>query len=397
MKAVIVAAGQGTRMRPLTETRPKPMLMAAGRPLLSHVLDAAVPYVDEFIIVVGYENEVISEHFEDSFRETSISFVRQGEQNGTADAIHQAESYISDEFIALNADIVIESEAIAALANLPGPGVIGREVPNPSNYGVFDVSDGIVTNIVEKPADPPSKVANLGVYRLPPTIFEYIEQTPRSPRGEYEITDSLQRFIDDGGRLAIEHYDGEWLDVGRPWELLSANRHLLNTYRSGVLGRVEPATTLNGQVRIEEGARIRNGTYIEGDVLVQSGADIGPNAYVRGSTTIGPDVRVGNAVEVKNSILMAGASVGHQSYVGDSILGENVNLGAGTNVANLRHDEENVAMKIRDEVVDTGRRKFGVVLGDGVKTGINTSLNAGIAMAPGETTMLDETVLKNRP
>jgi NDP-sugar pyrophosphorylase family protein len=125
---------------------------------------------------------------------------------------------------------------------------------------------------------------------------------------------------------------------------------------------------------------VRSGAYVEGPVVIQSGADVGPNAYVRGATVIGSGVRVGNAVEVKNSILMKGATVGHLSYVGDSVLGADVNFGAGTTVANLRHDDANVRMRVKGGPVDTGRRKLGVVVGDGTKTGINTSINAGVKL-----------------
>jgi len=153
---------------------------------------------------------------------------------------------------------------------------------------------------------------------------------------------------------------------------------------------------VSGAVVGEDGARIRSGTYVEGPVVIREGADVGPNAYVRGATVLGPDARVGNAVEVKNSVLMEGATVGHLSYVGDSILGRDVNFGAGTVVANLRHDDESIRMTVKDERVDTGRRKLGVVAGDDVKTGIDTSLNAGLSLSTGARSEPGETVLRDR-
>ena len=144
------------------------------------------------------------------------------------------------------------------------------------------------------------------------------------------------------------------------------------------------------------GARIRDGAYVEGPVTIRPGADVGPNAYVRGPTTIGPDVEVGNGVEIKHSVLMDETSVNHLSYVGDSVLGADVNFGAGTVVANLRHDDESVEMTVKGETVDTGRRKLGVVVGNGTKTGINTSLNAGVKLGVETMTRPGESVLKDR-
>ena len=131
-------------------------------------------------------------------------------------------------------------------------------------------------------------------------------------------------------------------------------------------------------VTVEEGARIRSGVYIEGPAFIGKGSDVGPNCFIRPHTSIGRNVRIGNACEVKNSIIMDKTHIGHLSYVGDSIIGENCNLGAGTTIANYRFDGETVKMAVKDSILDTGRRKLGVVLGDDVKTGINASLMPGV-------------------
>jgi bifunctional UDP-N-acetylglucosamine pyrophosphorylase/glucosamine-1-phosphate N-acetyltransferase len=129
---------------------------------------------------------------------------------------------------------------------------------------------------------------------------------------------------------------------------------------------------------VEKGAKIRAGTYIEGPAFIGAGSDVGPNCFIRPYTSLGKNVRIGNACEIKNSIIMDGTHVGHLSYVGDSIIGEKCNLGAGTVVANLRFNGKNVKMLVKDEVVDTGRRKLGIILGDHVETGINASFLPGV-------------------
>lgn len=396
MKAVLIAAGRGTRMRPLTDTRPKPMLPVGGRPLLAHVIEACAGAVDGVVVVTGYKGETIREYFGDSFAGLPIDYVRQRERLGTAHAIDRARDAIDDEFLALNGDVLVGSDLVDRLAAADTPAMTVMPVEDPTAYGVVAVEDGMAADIEEKPAHPPSNLANLGCYKFPNSVFSHIDELEKSPRGEYEITDALMALIAAGQPPAIVEHDGRWLDVGRPWELLAANEAVLESLESRADGTVEEGATLHGPVVVEDGARVRDGAYLEGPVLVQAGADVGPNAYVRGASVIGQNVRVGNAVEVKNSVLMADTAVGHLSYVGDSVLGAGVNFGAGTKVANLRHDDDPVRMTVKGERVDTGRRKLGVVCGDEVKTGINTSLNVGVKLGTGATTRPGETVDHDR-
>ncbi|WP_089788224.1 bifunctional sugar-1-phosphate nucleotidylyltransferase/acetyltransferase [Natronobacterium haloterrestre] len=393
MQTVILAAGRGTRMRPLTETTPKPMLPVAGKPLVARTVEAAAAAgADEIVLVVGYEGGAVREYFGQRHAGTPIRYATQSEREGTAGAVAAASEHLEGPFAVINGDIVFDRESLADLyAAAPAVGSI--RVDDPSNYGVFDVEDGTVTDVVEKPSDPPGRLANAGAYAFPQEALEYLD-VPRSERGEYELTDVLERVLagTDVGHVEFDR----WLDVGRPWELLEANELALESIETDIRGDVASDAELEGSVVVEEGATVRSGVVVEGPALLRSGATVGPNAYVRGATVLGEDVSVGHGVEIKNSVVMAGTSVGHLSYVGDSVLGRNVNVGAGTNVANLRHDEEPVRMTVKGERVSTGRRKFGVVLGDDVKTGIDTSLNAGVMLSAGETTKPGAVVMQDR-
>jgi bifunctional UDP-N-acetylglucosamine pyrophosphorylase/glucosamine-1-phosphate N-acetyltransferase len=392
MKAVVLAAGRGTRMRPLTDTRPKPLLPVGGTTLVENVMDACAPYVDGFVLVVGYMSDEVREKVGDEHAGVDVEYVEQGERVGTADAVAQVANRVGPRFVVANGDAVFSSSVVGRLVEEDGNALSVKNVPEPSEYGVVEVEDGYATGIVEKPDDPPTSLANAGVYVFDRDALDYMRSTEKTERGEREITTAIAEMMTDGYEYGVVEHEGEWLDVGYPWDLLEANRVVLSDAEARFDGDVEDGATARDAVVVEEGARILSGAYLEGPVVVREGATVGPNAYVRGPAVIGKDAKVGHAVEVKNSLIMRGASVGHLSYVGDSVLGEDVNFGAGTVVANLRHDGENVRARVKGETVDTERRKFGVAVGDGAKTGINTSLNAGTRIGVGVTTTPGETV-----
>jgi UDP-N-acetylglucosamine diphosphorylase/glucosamine-1-phosphate N-acetyltransferase len=393
MQTVILAAGQGTRMRPLTESIPKPMLPVGSRPLVAHTADAAVDAgASELIVVVGYEADAVREFFGAEYRGVPVTFAEQDDQRGTADAVRAARPYLDGPFAVLNGDNLYEPEDIESLFDA-APSIAAIRVEDPSSYGVLSTDAPRVTGIVEKPRDPPTNLANAGAYVFPAEATALLD-VDESDRGEYELTDVVSQTIDRTNVTAVEL--DRWLDVGRPWELLEANEWKLSELDRDVRGQVAEGADLRGRVVVEAGATIEPGVVIEGPALVREGAQVGPNAYVRGRTLLGSDTRVGQSVEIKNSVLMEGTNVPHLSYVGDSVLGRDVNFGAGTNVANLRHDDEPVRVTVKGDRVSTGRRKFGVVVGDETKTAINTSLNAGVVLSSGSVTEPGESVLRDR-
>ena len=395
MKAVILVAGEGTRMRPLTTTRPKVMLPIANKPILEHIVDAAVDAgIDEFVFITGYFEDSIKDYFKGGEKlGAKIEYVHQTQQRGTADAIGCARGSVTGQFVVLNGDVLISSDYLAKLISREEDAVITvKEVENPSDFGVIETSGERVTKIIEKPDVPPTNLANAGIYLFDDSIFEFIDKTTLSERGELEITDSLQMLIDSGANVGYEILEHDWIDVGRPWDMLDANELLLQDVKAECNGLVEPNATLIGEVVVGEGTLIRNGAYIIGPVVIGNDCDIGPNCFIRPSTSIGNGVRVGNAVEIKNSIIMDNTHVGHLSYVGDSIVGQECNFGAGTKVANLRHDGRNVRVTLGYQFLDSGRRKLGVIMGDGVHTAINTSINVGTVIESGGFTKPGEVV-----
>jgi len=187
---------------------------------------------------------------------------------------------------------------------------------------------------------------------------------------------------------------GRTFDVRYPWDLLDLNAEIIATITEWT---GHPAIQLGegARVIVGEGTKILPGVFIEGDIVIGKNCKVGPNCYLRGSTSIGDNCHVGQSVEVKNSILAPGASVGHLSYVGDSYIGPKANFGAGTITSNLRHDGSNHRSAVDGEIIDTGRRKFGAIIGANVHTGINTSLYPGRKLGPGTSTLPGQIVSKD--
>jgi UDP-N-acetylglucosamine diphosphorylase/glucosamine-1-phosphate N-acetyltransferase len=374
LKAVILAAGEGSRMRPLTYTRPKVMLPIAGKPILEHLLvEVREAGIGEFILVVGYHDERVRDYFGSGERwGVSISYSNQRKQLGTADALKAVEGLLSGSFLVINGDVIAGREDIGRLAGKDTSTVGVVEVEDTLGLGVIEVSGDKVTGIHEKVEKPASHMANTGLYLFTPDIFDAISRTPKSPRGEYEITDSLQLMIDGGHNVSYQRF-GYWLDLSYPWDLLSANESLLSGIEEQNLGEIEENVVIKGAVSIGRGTVIRSGSYIVGPVIIGQDGDIGPNCCIRSATAIGDGCHIGSAVEVKNSIIMNGSKIPHHNYVGDSIIGEECNLGAGTKIANLRLDKQNIVVA----GIDTKRRKLGAIMGDRVETGINATINIG--------------------
>ena len=389
MKAVILAAGKGVRLRPITETRPKPLIPVLCKPLLLWHLDYLLTnsgLFDEIIIVVNYLKEKIIDAVRKHPLHELIRFIEQGEELGTGDAVYKAIKDLDDneEVLVIYSDLFIaDKELYGKILRTEGNVVVGVVHENPSEYGVLIEENGLLKSIIEKPAMPPSNLVNAGIYKFRVgDLRPYLENLKPSVRGELEFTDALTNAVLNNTIIRILKLDGsKWIDIGLPWNILDANKMAFKYLVEGSKfnGVIESNVSIKGNnIVIEDGALIRSGTYIEGPVYIGSGAIIGPNARIRPYSVICNDSVVGFSVEVKESLIMEHVHVSHLSYVGDSIICEGVNFGAGTITANLRFDDKPVKVNIKDKRVSTGRRKFGAIIGGYVKTGINVSLMPGV-------------------
>ncbi len=391
MKAVILAAGRGERLWPLTENRPKHLLPAGGRAILERTVSAlANAGVKDLILVVNYKATMIRAHFGEGDRfNCRIKYVPQKRIGGTADAVAAAQNDLKseDRFLVIYGDDYYASSAIERFARNAARGdtmIAATSVDDPSRFGTVEVKDGLITDIKEKASRKGPGQVNAGMYNLPANAILAVEKTKRSKRGEFELTDSARILIRRGEQVSVFPLEAdEWAGVSYPWDLLEANRLALEAEEPTNKGTVEDNVQLAGKVVVSKGASVRSGSYVEGSVFIGEGAVVGPNAYLRSGTSLGKNVKVGAACEVKNSVLMDGTKVPHLSYVGDSVIGHEASLGAGTITANLRFDEATIKSSVKRVALSSGRKKLGAIIGDGVRTGINVSIFPGVKIGGG--------------
>jgi bifunctional UDP-N-acetylglucosamine pyrophosphorylase/glucosamine-1-phosphate N-acetyltransferase len=271
-----------------------------------------------------------------------------------------------------------------------------KHVDDPSQYGVYAVdSTNRVLNLVEKPKTFIGTLTNIGCYIFSREIFTDLKTMPLSERGEYELTTAILSLALRKA-FYVSPIEGFWLTNGFPWELLPTQEFFMKQMtESSIKGEVEPGAVLKGPVEIGEGTLVKAGSYLEGPVVIGKNCLIGPNCFIRRYTSIGDNCRIGHAVEIKNSIIMANTNVCHLSYVGDSVIGSEVNLGAGFISANVRHDQQNVLSSVKGKLFDTGMNKFGTIIADGVHTGVHTSVLPGRKIWPNQTTYPGQVVEKD--
>lgn len=388
MKAVILAAGKGTRMRPLTEDTPKPLLPVAGKPIIQHNIDLIEDIVEEIIVVAGYEIE----QFEEYFSETEVTVIEQEEARGTADAALQARDLVEDQALIMNGDDIYGEDIRDITAH--STAFAAARAEKPENFGVLDTSDGEVVSIVEKPDEPPSDLVNIGCYLVNPRFFELLENVEISERGEYEITDALSMYIAEEDVKLLE--TDQWLPCSYPWQLIEANRELISDIDRKISGEVHETSVIKENVILESGAEVKEHCVVKGPAIIKSGAEVGPDAYIRPGTVLHSGVEVGKS-EVKNSVVRENSAIPHFGYAGDSYIGKNANLGAGVKTANLRNDDASIRMQVKGEMHDTEMRKLGAVIGSEARIGVNTSIKPGRKIGYKASVDSSEKVEKNVP
>jgi bifunctional UDP-N-acetylglucosamine pyrophosphorylase/glucosamine-1-phosphate N-acetyltransferase len=388
MQAIVLAVDDTQWTHPLAPEMPTAMLPVGRDTAAEHAVRAASAGGADRVTLVDSDGVVTDAIPDDVDYEHALN-------------LEGALAAADDAVALLPASVLLDAPTVASLVQR-APAVAVAQSETEPRYGVVDIESGRVLGIrdtgeAQRTDDDSSESTDTGEDSSTPDdtrAFTGAVSLPASCRDAGPEYDALVEAGVDAGLSTVTAE--RWHDLERPWELLDANAHALEALDPQQEGQVHPDAEVHGGVVVEPEAVVKSGVVIEGPALVSRGATVGPNAYLRGATYLGPDAHVGHAVEVKNSVFLSGATVGHLSYVGDSLLGRDVNFGANTVVANLRHDDRSVRAAASDGRLSTGRRKFGVVAGERAKTGIGTNLNAGVTLGPGAHTPPGETVLRDQ-
>jgi len=370
--AVVLAAGEGTRLHPLTHNRPKPMLPAANRPVLEYVLDALIDAgISRICLVVGYKRDRVQEHFGPRYRDAPLTYVHQEKQLGSGHALLQARGSVEGPLLVVNGDRVIESSLVSdvtrAFERDAGPAVVGvLERPNARQYGAVVLQGGRIERIVEKPDSDEYRLINAGVYAFDSSVFDAIASTPRRD-GELQLPDTIGELIDEGDVQAIRT-DGLWADATYPWDILTVTKELL------ARGRVDEPER-SDRVWVNDSALVHEDATLQGPVVIGPDCEVGPGAVVGPTSALGRNVTIGSNATVERGVLDADTRVGAGSTLVDCVTGQDVNLGPVTVSPGGPAD-----VRIGAEVFEN--RRLGAVIGDRVRAAGNASFASGTLIGP---------------
>ncbi|MEM3736723.1 MAG: glucose-1-phosphate thymidylyltransferase [Candidatus Bathyarchaeia archaeon] len=328
MKGLLLAGGYGTRLRPLTYTGNKHMIPIANKPMLfyglGHLKDAGI---SEIGIVLGPVKEGILEAVGDGSKfGVKVTYIEQPEPKGLAHAALISKDFLGDEpFVMYLGDNLLKNGISYLVNEFKGSRcdalIAVAQVNAPERFGVVEIVDGKPVRLVEKPREPRSNFALVGVYFFTSKIFDAIKRIKVSWRNELEITDAIQQLIDLGGDVHAHVVRGWWKDTGRPEDILEANQLVLFDLEGFNYGVVEKNASLTGNVGIGAGTKILSGTHIRGPAIIGEGCEIGPNAYIGPYTSIGNNVTIRDA-EVENSIIMDDVFIACKGRIVDSLIGK---------------------------------------------------------------------------
>ncbi|MEF8879140.1 MAG: bifunctional sugar-1-phosphate nucleotidylyltransferase/acetyltransferase [Candidatus Thermoplasmatota archaeon] len=369
MKAVILAAGEGRRLRPFTETMPKVMLPVANKPILEHVVDALKNSgIDKVVIVVGYKKESIQEHFK-YYTDVDIDFVTQEKQLGTAHALLQAKEKIKDDFLVLSGDNIVDSDSILKLMEVESRySMLIKKNPDPSKYGMVKVQNNILKNIVEKPIEETGKCfISTGIYKFPSSIFDRIEKM--ISEGVMDLSSVVQSLVKDKKQVSV-HKAGLWMDIVYPWDLIDVNEVFIQDVSGSTGGSIEKNVVMKGPVSVGADTKIYSGCYIVGPVVIGEGCEIGPNCCIFPSTVIGDNTVVRPFSEIRNSVVMNDVHIGSNSFLTHSVVGRDCFI--GNNFSNLLGG---TTVEVEEEYVKLD--DVGVMIGE------NSEFESHVVVEPG--------------
>lgn len=332
MKGLILSGGKGTRLYPLTYTRAKQLIPVANKPVLFRVIEMIRDAgITEIGIVIGDTGPEIREAVGDGSRwGVQVTYIQQEAPLGLAHAVKISRGFLGDErFVMFLGDNVIQggiSPLIEQFASSDwNSQIVLKEVPDPQHFGVAELDgDGRIKRLIEKPADPPSNLALVGIYMFDHNIFKAVEAIKPSWRGELEITDAIQWLVSNGYRVFPYVHKGWWIDTGKPTDMLEANAHVLEELTPYVAGKVDAASQLDARVTVEEGAEIIN-SVLRGPTIIGKNTRI-VNSFIGPFTSIYHDVVIENS-ELERCIVLEHSRILNVSMrIQDSLIGRHATI-----------------------------------------------------------------------
>tara|TARA_B100001964_G_scaffold37241_1_gene40314 strand:- start:245 stop:1453 length:1209 start_codon:yes stop_codon:yes gene_type:complete len=390
MKALILAAGKGTKLNPFSNTRPIPMISVAGKTLLENSLcQLKNAGITDVYIVVGHHKERVQDFIAEKYSDgMNIHCLEQKKNAGIGDAVRQVKDKISlgEYFLLIYGDTLTDenicSKVQQSFHSFKCPVASICLPPSNESFGnVFLNAQMKITKIVEKPkGDNFGNYVLAGVFILPESFIGLLEKNKLS------MEKALKALVKKDSLMA-SMWEDEWLDIVYPWEILQANRIILDSWTESSIAKsavMESNVTIQGVVNIEEDVVIKAGAVLEGPCSIGRGTYIGNNSLVRSYTSIGSKCSVGYGVELKNCVVLDNSGIGRLSFVGDSVIGENVDLGAGCMTVNRTVDWQKVQVKNGKTSLPSGLVKLGAFVGDGVTIGAGNTIQPGTVVSPGK-------------
>ena len=390
MKVVFLCGGIGKRMFPITED--KFLLKFLGKTLLEHQIETAKEAaLTEFVIVANPQNISKIERIVSSVPDIKVELTIQKEPLGIADALKSAGHLLDGDIIVVNPNDVFESSAYTRLIQARKAGsavsyLLGYEVKDyfAGGYLVVD-SKGELKLIVEKPGrgKEPSNLVSILVHLHTDSkrLLEYAETVQTSKGDVYEC--ALDAMIKDKSRIKVVPHSGFWVPIKYPWHIFPVVRRFIDQSQKYISpsADISEKAVIKGKVIISDNVRVFENAVIRGPAYIGPNSIIGNNSLVRDYSHIGANCVVGYSTEVKDSYIGDGCWF-HMNYIGDSIIGEGCSFGAGTILSNFRFDERNISVKIEGEPIDSELNKFGAIIGNNSKTGVNVSVMPGVKIGP---------------
>jgi glucose-1-phosphate thymidylyltransferase len=365
--AVVLAAGEGTRLRPLTKYRPKPLLPAANRPILEYVLDALVDAgVESIHVVVGYQRDRVQDHVGPTYRGLPVTYHVQEKQLGTGHAVLQARDALDSDFLVVNGDEVVTASMVEAVIDAhttaDAATLAVAESDRAPEYGAVRLDGDRIVELVERPDDDSYRLLNAGIYACGPSLFADIESTERRA-GERYLTDAIVEQIRVGNTVRGVRIEGLWSTATYPWDLLTVARDLLG------IGHVDEPERSRG-VYVDETASVHGDATLRAPVVVGPDTAVGPGAVVGPDSALGRNATVGAGAVVEGSVLDIDTRVGANATVVDAVTGQGVTVGAGAAIPGGEADVR-VGTTIHED------RRLGCIAAD------RATIGGGATVAPG--------------